>query len=163
MASFRADLIDGMLAESEISDIVSARILPIIFTFEDMKNTAANARRFPIITVEQITRSQENNLTEFSCLYSSTIQISLFHEVHVKALRSKLNTTVVKERNKIRIKLDLLFDEVETYLKGLRNTILGDHFVRTSEITNSIEEEFQIDKNRTILANRIIYETVYSK
>lgn len=163
MASFRADLIDSMLEESDINDIVSTRILPIIFTFEDMKNTAANSRRFPIITVEQLTRVQENNLVEFSCLYTSTIQISLFHEVHVKALRSKLNATVTKERNKIRTKLDLLFDAVETHLKSLRNTIVGDHFVRKSEISNSVEEEFQIDKNRTILTNRIIYETVYSK
>jgi len=67
------------------------------------------------------------------------------------------------ERNKIRTSLDELFDAVETYLEGLRVTTVGDHFVRRSRISNSIEEEFQIDRNRTILANRIIYEVVYSK
>lgn len=163
MASFRADLIDGLLAEGDVKDIVGKRVLPVIFTFEDMLNTAANKSKFPMITVEQITREQEDNLSEFSCLYTSTMQISLFHEVHTKKFRSRINSVVTTERNKIRTSLDELFDAVETYLKGLRVTILGDHYVRRSKISNSIEEEFKIDKNRTILSNRIIYEVVYSK
>jgi len=163
MASFRADLIDGMLAEESISDHVGKRVYPIIFIFEDMKNTAANSRQFPRITVEQVTREKEDNLSEFSCLVTSTMQISLFHEVHVKSLKNRSESRKLAERNKIRTSLDELFDAVETYLEGLRVTTVGDHFVRRSRISNSIEEEFQIDRNRTILANRIIYEVVYSK
>ena len=163
MASFRADLVDGLLGDADIIAHVGKRVHPIIFTFEDMKNTAANSKQFPRITVEQITRSEEDNLSQFGCLFTSTMQISLFHEVHVKALRSRVNSRVTAERDKIRTSLDGLFNDVETYLKSLRNTTLGDHLVRRSRISNSVEEEFKIDKNRTILVNRIIYEVVYSK
>ena len=42
MASIRADIIDGLLADAGVSTLVGTRILPIIFTFEDMRNAKAN-------------------------------------------------------------------------------------------------------------------------
>ena len=36
MALFRADLVDGLLAEAAINTIVGTNVFPIVFTFEDM-------------------------------------------------------------------------------------------------------------------------------
>ena len=161
MASFRADLIDGLLGETAVTDVVGNRIFPIILTFEDMLNTAAN--KWPRITVEQLERRQENNLNDFSCLYFSNMQISIFHSIHLKAARSRRNDVVIKERQRVRNSMDELFEVVETYLKGLRQTTVGEHFIRKSQIINSIDEEYQIDRNRIIVVNRMIYDVTYSK
>ena len=164
MASFRADLVDGMLANAGISALVSTRIYPIIFTFEDMLNTAANAKsNFPRITVETLSQEEEDNVNTHDNLYFASYQISLFHEVHVKSLRSRVESKRTAERNKIRTSLDGLFDAVESYLKPLRQTVVGSHLVRRSHISNVSEEEFQIDRNRIILSDRIIYNCSFSK
>lgn len=163
MALFRADLVDGLLAEAAVNSIVGDKVFPIIFTFEDMLNSKANANSFPRITVETLSREQEDNLNEHDGLYFATYQISLFHEVHVKALRARVNSRVVAERNKIRTSLDALLEAVEAYLKPLRQTVVGSHLVRRSHIANASEEEFKIDKNRIILVDRVIYECSFSK
>ena len=163
MALFRADLVDGLLAEAAINAIVGARVLPIIFTFEDMLNSRGNKNQFPRITVETLSREEEDNLTGHDGLYQATYQISLFHEVHVKALRGRVNSTVTKERDLIRTNLDALLEALEAYLKPLRQTVVGSHFVKRSHIANVTEEEFKIDKNRVILVDRVIYECSFSK
>jgi len=163
MALFRADLVDGLLAEAAINTIVGTNVFPIIFTFEDMLNSRANAGQFPRITVETLTREQEDNLTTHDGLYFATFQISLFHEVHVKSLRSRVNSRVTTERNLIRTSLDALLEALEAYLKPLRSTVLGSHLVSRSHIDNVTEEEFKIDKNRVILVDRVIYECSFSK
>ena len=163
MALFRADLVDGLLAEAAISTIVGTNVFPIIFTFEDMLNSRGNKNQFPRITVETLSREEEDNLTGHDGLYFATYQISLFHEVHVKALRGRVNTTVTKERDLIRTNLDALLEALEAYLKPLRTTVLGSHLVRRSHIANMTEEEFKIDKNRVILVDRVIYECSFSK
>ena len=163
MALFRADLVDGLLAEASINTIVGTNVFPIIFTFEDMLNSRANKNQFPRITVENLSREQEDNLSSHDGLYFATYQISLFHEVHVKALRSRVNSVVTKERDLIRTSLDALFEALEAYLKPLRSSVIGGHFVKKSHIANVTEEEFKIDKNRTILVDRVIYECSFSK
>ena len=90
MALFRADLVDGLLAEAAINTIVGTNVFPIIFTFEDMLNTKANSSQFPRITVETLSREQEDNLNTHDGLYFATYQISLFHEVHVRNRKKKL-------------------------------------------------------------------------
>jgi hypothetical protein len=163
MASIRADIIDGLLADAGVSALVGTRILPIIFTFEDMRNAKANRLKFPMITVEMLSREQEDNLSTHDHLYNATLQISLFHEVKTNALRNRVNSRVTTERNLIRTKLDALYDAVETYLCGLRNTVLNDHFIRKSHIQNTIEEEFRIESNKTIISDRLTYECIFSK
>ena len=164
MASFRADLVDGLLADAGVSALVGTRVFPIIFTFEDMLNSKANKNKFPRITVEQLSREQEDNINTHDQLVDAIYQVSLFHEVHIKAGRSRVNSVVVKERNKIRTGLDNLFDAVETYLRDtIFQAVVGSHYVRRSHIANSIEEEFRVERNRTILTNRIVYECSYNK
>lgn len=163
MALFRADLVDGLLAKAAINAIVGTNVFPIIFTFEDMQNSRGNASQFPRITVETLSREQEDNLNGHDGLYFATYQISLFHEVHVKALRGRVNSTVTKERDLIRTNLDSLLEALEDYLKPLRQTVVGSHLVRRSHISNVTEEEFKIDKNRVILVDRVIYECSFSK
>ena len=163
MALFRADLVDGLLAEAAINTIVGTNVFPIIFTFEDMKNSRANANQFPRITVETLSRQEEDNLAAHDNLFFATYQISLFHEVHVRSLRGRTNATVTKERDLIRTNLDVLLEALEAYLKPLRQTVVGSHLVRRSHIANVTEEEFKIDKNRVILTDRVIYECSFSK
>lgn len=161
--SFRADLVDGLLADAGVSALVSTRVFPIMMTFEDMLNSAGNKNSFPRITVETLSQEEEDNLNTHDNLYFASLQISLFHEVHTKALRSRVNSRVVSERNKIRTSLDALFTAVESYIKPLRQTVVGSYLVRRSHIANVTEEEFKIDRNRTILTDRIIYECSFSK
>tara|TARA_R100000808_G_C2147249_1_gene155188 strand:- start:1355 stop:1846 length:492 start_codon:yes stop_codon:yes gene_type:complete len=163
MASIRADIVDGLLADAGVSALVGTRVIPFIFTFEDMLNAKANNLKFPRITVEMLSREQEDNLSTHDHLYNATLQISLYHEVKTNSLRNRNNSRVVLERNKIRTSLDALYDAVETYLCGLRNTVLNDHFIRKSHIQNTVEEEFKIDKNRTIISDRLNYECIFSK
>ena len=163
MASFRADLVDGLLANAGISAIVSTRVFPIMMTFEDLLNSAGNKNSFPRITVEVLSQEEEDNINTHDNLYFASLQISLFHEVHTKALRSRRNSVVTAERDLIRTSLDALFTAVESYIKPLRQTVIGGHLVRCSHIANMTEEEFKIDRNRTILTDRIIYNCSFSK
>ena len=96
-------------------------------------------------------------------LYTIGKVLQQFHEVKTNALRNRVNSRVTTERNLIRTKLDALYDAVETYLCGLRNTVLNDHFIRKSHIQNTIEEEFRIESNKTIISDRLTYECIFSK
>lgn len=164
MASLRADIIDGMLADAGISAIVGNRIFPIIFTFEDMQNNGPNKYKFPMITVEMLSREQENNLTVHDHLYNASLQISLYWEVKTNQFRSRVNAPIVAARTAIRNNLDTLYDAVEIYLRDtIRGAVIGDHNIRNSHIQNTVEEEFRIDKNRTIISDRLNYVCTFSK
>jgi len=106
--SFRADLVDGLLADAGVSALVGTRIFPIMMTFEDMLNTAPNKNNFPRITVETLSQEEEDNLNAHDNLYFASLQISLFHEVHTKALRAKINRVkrIVIINNWILLKCD---------------------------------------------------------
>lgn len=158
--SLRAALVDAFKAESTINDIVKGKVFDILYEFEDLLNQRANAKKFPAITIEQDTWENEQNQDGHDNIINSSFSITLYQQIHLGNLRSRVESVRAIQKNLLR-EIDTLNDAVVSYVNNLSG-IVSSYYIRNSHIDLVADGTFETEGNREVITKEISYTVTYS-